>query len=305
VNRTDRLFAITVLLQKQKCSRAVDLARLFEISERTVYRDILALNESGIPIVSIPGLGYELMEGYVLPPLMFSAKEARSLFLAGEMLGARSQGQLARDLQQALAKLTVALPQRVREEAEHFSKAMRVILPETRFDLDDPKLSALYEVIRERRVVWLAYHSYNANRLTEREVEPLELTLAEGGWYLHAFCRLRQAPRDFRLSRIEALNVREETFQARPGKTLESARQKVEILFAEDVVRWVREQQHYSFVSEQQGKQGVVMTYAVETSSEIVPWLLAWGKRAKVLSPPVLQALVKGELKAMLEALEF
>lgn len=243
MNRTDRLFAITVLLQKQKRIRAVDLARMFDISERTVYRDILALNESGIPIVSLPGFGYELMEGYVLPPLMFSAREARSLFLAGDMLAARSQGQLARDVQQALNKLTIALPKNVREETEHFSKAMRVMLPETRFDLDDPKLSGLYQAIRERRVVYLTYHSYKENRLTEREVEPLELNLAEGSWYLNAFCRLRQAHRAFRLSRIDTVRLRDEIFQLRQPEVAQAVKQAVEVLFDKTVVRWVRERQ--------------------------------------------------------------
>jgi predicted DNA-binding transcriptional regulator YafY len=252
VNRTDRLFAITVLLQKQKRIRAADLARMFDISERTVYRDILALNESGIPVVSLPGFGYELMEGYVLPPLMFSAREARSLLLAAEMLAARSRGQLAKDVQQALAKLTVVLPKNVREETGHFSKAIRVMLPETRFDLDDPKLASLYEAIRERRVVWLSYHSYSKNRLTERGVEPLELNLAEGSWYLNAFCRLRQASRAFHLSRIEALRVGSETFQLRQIEPLKPVKQIIDILFEETVVRWVRERQHYGFEAEEQ-----------------------------------------------------
>jgi predicted DNA-binding transcriptional regulator YafY len=300
VNRTDRLFAMTVLLQQQKRLRAVDLARRFDISERTVYRDILALNESGIPIVSIPGFGYELMEGYVLPPLTFTPQEARSLFLAGELLKSQSTGQLARDLTQALAKLTVVLPERVREETEHFVKAMRVMPFQTRFDLDDPKLATLYEAIQERRVVRLAYHSYKENRLTERDVEPLELSLAEGSWYLHGFCRLRGGHRAFRLNRIESLRLLWETFAPRKEATVKPPKQRLEILFEESVVRWVRERQHYGFASEKPHKKGVVMVYTVEELNDIVPWLLGWGKRAKPLSPPEFKERVKRELSDML-----
>jgi predicted DNA-binding transcriptional regulator YafY len=304
MNRTDRLFAMTVVLQQRRRVRAPDLARMFDISERTVYRDILTLNESGIPIVSMPGFGYELMEGYVLAPLTFTPREARSLFLAGEMLRVRSTGQLAKDLDQALAKLTIALPEKVREEATHFSRAMRVMLPRSTFDLDDPKLAALQGAIREGRVVWLTYHSYKEKQLTQREVEPLELSLADGGWYLHGFCRLRGANRAFRINRIETLKLLEETFRVRKEEVVQAPSQKLEVLFEESVVRWVLEQQHYSFDSAKEHDGSVVMTYLVEDFDEIIPWLISWGRRATLRSPPELKARIKRELEAMVGWLE-
>src|SRR3712207_9474943 len=85
MNRMDRLFALVMLLQARKRLRADDLAAEFGVSRRTIYRDIYALNEAGVPIVSLPGEGYELMDGYFLPPLVFSPAEASALVLGAQI----------------------------------------------------------------------------------------------------------------------------------------------------------------------------------------------------------------------------
>ena len=94
MNRIDRLFAITLLLQARGRLRAKDLAVWFEVSERTIYRDIAALSESGVPVVSLPGEGYELMEGFFLPPLLFTSVEASALLLGAQMLTSHATGRL-------------------------------------------------------------------------------------------------------------------------------------------------------------------------------------------------------------------
>src|SRR5215475_1446884 len=86
MNRTDRLLAIILELQGKGRQRAEDLAATFETSKRTIYRDIQALGEAGVPVVSIPGLGYSLMKGYFLPPLSFSTDEATMLILGSDLM---------------------------------------------------------------------------------------------------------------------------------------------------------------------------------------------------------------------------
>ena len=81
MNRIDRLFATLLLLQARRRLRAEDLAGHFEVSRRTISRDMAALAEMGVPLVSLPGEGYELMPGYYLPPLVFDEDEAAALFL--------------------------------------------------------------------------------------------------------------------------------------------------------------------------------------------------------------------------------
>ncbi|MDI1319817.1 MAG: HTH domain-containing protein, partial [bacterium] len=86
MNRTDRLVAMVLHLQGRRVVRASELAEHFSITERTVYRDIAALGEAGVPIVGEAGVGYCLLKGYQLPPVMFTADEATSLVVGGELV---------------------------------------------------------------------------------------------------------------------------------------------------------------------------------------------------------------------------
>jgi predicted DNA-binding transcriptional regulator YafY len=84
MNRTDRLLAIILEFQAKKMLRAEDLAVTFEVTKRTIYRDVLALCEAGVPVVSLSRQGYALIEGYFLPPLSFSTEEATMLLLGSD-----------------------------------------------------------------------------------------------------------------------------------------------------------------------------------------------------------------------------
>src|SRR5262245_33759427 len=106
MNRVDRLFGILLQLQQRWRVRAQDLAARFEISERTIYRDMTALSEVGVPIAALPGERYELMEGYYLLPLVFTPNEAGALSLAAQMFISQSSGRVASAGQAALAKIT-------------------------------------------------------------------------------------------------------------------------------------------------------------------------------------------------------
>src|SRR5260221_112431 len=116
MNRTDRLLAIVLELQGRGRCRAEDLARTFEVSTRTTYRDIQALCEAGVPIVSIPGRGYSLMEGYFLPPLSFSTDEATMLLLGSDVMAASFDEQYRAAAQSAHRKIAGVLPEKLRLE---------------------------------------------------------------------------------------------------------------------------------------------------------------------------------------------
>src|SRR5262245_45552183 len=114
MNRIDRLFAILLKLQGKSPITSLDLARSFEVSQRTVYRDIAALSEMGVPVVALPGEGYTLMEGFYLPPLVFTPSEATALFLGARMLALEAAGCLPADAEQALTKIAHILPDKTR-----------------------------------------------------------------------------------------------------------------------------------------------------------------------------------------------
>lgn len=287
MNRIDRLFAILLTLQHRRRVRAFDLAEQFEVSKRTIYRDLSALNQMGVPIAALPGEGFELVEGFYLPPLMFTENEAIALMLGSRLLTQQAAGSLTRSASQALAKITVALSEPVRRQAEALANIIGFITPDEKFDLDNPQLLTLQKAIQEKRVIRIRYRSYQKDEVTERDVEPHQLFYSDGVWYLEGYCRLRKDIRNFRLSRLERLDLRSEAFsQRRRGKAQETATFEIKVRFQADAVRWVRERQHYGFQREEApDPNGVTMVYRVHDTSEIAAWILSWGAAAEVLSP--------------------
>jgi len=293
MNRVDRLMAYLLLLQSRGLMRAQDFAERFEISERTVYRDIQALSEVGVPIMAMPGEGYRLMEGYYLPPISFTPEEARALFLAVSMLaGFTAVGPTQTAVFTAQDKIRAVLPARTRRQAEALQAILRIYaFPAPAINFDDPTFLRLQEAIHERRLVRLRYHAQRSNVVTERDVEPHEFVLLDKVWMLQAFCRLRQAPRAFRLDRIDGLIVKQETFTPRDIPSREPVPGPIEVVIQFDpaVVRWVRERQHFSFVGERPSPHhpgAVLMTYRPTNGfDQFAPWALQWGHQMEVLEP--------------------
>ena len=122
MNKTDRLLAIVLELQGKGRQRAEDLARTFETSKRTIYRDIEALCEAGVPLISIPGRGYSLMEGYFLPPLSFTTDEATMLMMGSEFMAHNFDAQYREAAQSAGRKIAGVLPEQLRDEVAYLQQ---------------------------------------------------------------------------------------------------------------------------------------------------------------------------------------
>lgn len=128
MNKTDRLLAIVLELQRKEVVRAEDLATRFETSVRTIYRDIQALSEAGVPIIGAPGTGYSLMEGYFLPPISFTVQEAVSLLMGTDFIEQRFDDDYRVRAQAARGKIEVILPESVRNETSRVRKAIRLLI---------------------------------------------------------------------------------------------------------------------------------------------------------------------------------
>ncbi len=305
MNRVDRLFGILLHLGHRRRVRAQDLAALFEVSERTIYRDMTARGEVGVPIVALPGAGYELMEGYYLRPLVFTPDEAGALTLAAQMFMSQASGRVATAAQLALAKLTVILPAATRQRVDALVEMLQFALPPTRFDLDDARLTLFQQAITQQRRVFLRYHSYTRDETTERVVEPRRLTFSGTAWSLSGFCQLRQSERAFRLDRIDAWRILDETFIPRTTASPPAEPIVARIYVASPAIRWVRERQHYGFQHEDSTPDGtgVIMTYHVDALQELMPWLLSWGASAEALDPPTLRDAQRAEATRLLTIL--
>ena len=236
-------------LQAHDLVRAEDLAQRLEVSVRTIYRDLAALSETGVPLVALPGKGYRLMEGYFLPPLSFTATEAALLMVGGEFVSERVEPELKGAAEQALRKLTGVLPADRRAAAERWRREM--LFPD-RGRAPDPRLASVRAAIQERHVVRLVYHAFRRAEPEQRDVEPLSLVYFAGAWQVAGYCRVRQGPRMFRLDRMLRMEVLDETFVVAERHALPPARDawksnahEARVRFDSDVLRWVRERTPY------------------------------------------------------------
>src|SRR5258705_9298106 len=126
MNRVDRLMAIALRLQSRRVVRAEDLAAHFEISVRTVYRDLAALGEAGIPIIGEAGVGYSLVKGYHLPPVMFTSEEAMALFVGGEMVKQFADASMTGPMESALLKIRSVLPRERQDDLDRLTRATAI-----------------------------------------------------------------------------------------------------------------------------------------------------------------------------------
>jgi len=300
MNRIDRLFAILLLLQHQHPQRAMDLANLFEVTERTIYRDMQALMEMGVPLVSIPGVGYDLLDTFRLPPVMLTEAEATALFLGGQMLITYSAGNITAEATAALQKLMAILPDDTRTRLEQLANLIEFFPLHGRLDWDTPHLTIVLNAIEQQQVIRLSYRAYQQTETTTRNVEPHFLTFSQGAWYLNGYCRLRQAIRSFRLNRITDLTVTPETFTPRMVYAPPRQPITIRIQFAARTLPYVREKQHYAF--ERETEDGI-MIYQVDSLDEIKQWVFGFGVQANVLEPPALRQWILDEAKSLIKLL--
>ena len=291
MNRTDRLLAIVLELQVKGNVRAEDLAHTFEVSKRTIYRDITALSEAKVPIVASPGTGYRLMEGYFLPPLSFTPDEAAMLVAGVQAVRFTVDDSLRDAAKAALRKLDAVLTPASRGRVQELTASMRIFGGGAAPAVAE-KLSALRDAILDRRVVDMRYHSPRYSEPESRSVEPYNLAFYRGVWHLSGYCRLRHDVREFRLDRIDELHVSDETFtrEARDTSSPQHRRRgslTVRVRFDPAILRWVQEERHWSQVAEE--TEGVLV-FALDRAEDLIPWLLRWGARARVLEPPSMRA---------------
>ncbi len=299
MNRIDRLLAILLLLQRDRRTRAVDLAVRFAVSERTIYRDMRALTEMGVPLATLPGEGYELLDTFRLPPLMLSLEEATALFLAGRMLVRTGKGQIALHTETALSKVAAVLPQETKDRLHRMARMIDFFPTQDGLNWDEPHLMAIIAAIDTRRTLHLTYRAYQQAETTERDIDPYHITYADGAWYVNGYCHVRRDMRSFRLNRITTLETTPATFQPRQMIPVPAEKITVRVRFDAKVLPHVHERQHYAFVE----ASGDVLVYQVNALDEIQHWLLGFGASAEVLAPDVLRAWLREEAERLIKRL--
>lgn len=311
MNRTDRLLAIVLELQGKGWQRAEDLARTFETSKRTIYRDLQALGQAGVPIVAISGQGYALVEGYFLPPLSFTVDEATMLLLGSSVMAQSFDEQYRGAALDAGRKIAAVLPEATRQAVESLRQSIQFIPDWRRSHADEQAtLQRLRRALVERRTVCFRYHARqhapdDTPAPPERLADPISLVHVGGAWYLVAHDHFRCEVRRFRLDRMEEVRVTERQFQLPDKKTpLREPRERqaliaARILFAPEISRWVREAPSYFTVAEEDVADGLLVTLYIRREEDVVQWILGWGGAAHVLEPESLRRRMADELSRM------
>ncbi|UKB82048.1 YafY family transcriptional regulator [Chryseobacterium sp. MEBOG06] len=209
--RLSRLTAILIQLQTKRLLTAPGLAEKFDVSVRTIYRDIRALEQAGVPILTEEGKGYTLMEGYRIPPVMFTENQANALILAEQLVLKNKDTSFIKDYTEAVDKIKAVLRQSEKDKAN-------LLADRTRFEQNinrersSSTISQLQNALTNFQLIKIKYTN-GQNKMTIRMLEPFALISTTENWLLIAWCRLRMEFRYFRLDRIKNMEILEEKFE--------------------------------------------------------------------------------------------
>ncbi len=304
MNRIDRLQAILTQLQTKKVVKAQEIASRFAISLRTVYRDIRALEEGGVPIGAEAGLGYFLDDDYALPPIMFTTEEASAILMAGKLIPYISDKDVDHAFQDALYKIKSVMKSEDKEILEKLDNSVKVFTGIT----EAPKKDSIYlqdiqRALVQSKVLQLGYFAHYKQELTLREVEPIGLVFYALNWHLIAYCRLRGDYRDFRLDRIKELEVSNESYDRKLDKDFEEylKREKeqhqyfeIELKVNKQLALGLHESKYwYGFLSEQENGDNINMKFLNPDLNGFARWVLTMTDKVEIVSPVKLKSMLQ------------
>ena len=315
LNRTERLFALVLLLQQNSNLTSRGLAKRFAVSRRTIFRDLRALAESGVPLTYAEGGGYEILEGYQLPPLMLTAREAATLLIGAEFVKLQPDLSLRKDADQVGLKITQVLPDEVRTYVERLRDAT-VLDPywlHTSEPADDEqgRWYELSEAVARQRSAMMDYYVSSRDEVTRRRVDPLGLVYYSDHWNLIAYDHLRKDIRNFRLDEIRWMRVLTDTFLRPEGFDLSAhletrgasiRNERIVLRFTPQSYRWARRAVPARIEEEREGDNEVDVTFYFDNLDYVAKWLLRYGTQVEIVGPETLRAKMReivGEMAAM------
>ncbi|RZJ72499.1 YafY family protein [Flavobacterium sp.] len=291
--RFDRIVAILIQLQSKKIVKAQEMADRFDCSLRTIYRDIRTLEASGVPIFSEAGIGYSLVDGYRLPPVMFTKEEASSFIAADKLMQHFSDKELGEHYASAMFKLKSVLRSSEKDLVEEIGSKVLVVKSTDTESKAPNALASIFRSIGEKLQVKLLYEASQADEPSERQIEPVGVFHENSFWYIFGFCHLRKDYRQFRTDRIHDIRLTESKFE-REHDDLETYLKPtnfpttlVRIVADKEVVAFMKfERKHFGFISEKETPDGCEMTFmSRDLNNGFARWFLMFADYATVLEP--------------------
>jgi len=299
VNRLDRLAAILIQLQSKKIVKAQEISNRFEITLRTVYRDIKALQEAGIPIGVEPGKGYFIVDGYFLPPVMFTKEEASALLMGGKLVEKMADEAITKEFFSALYKIKSILKTNDKEHLELLEENIMVHKWFLAENESNKFIIPIQESVANKNVIEIEYYTFYRDEVSNREVDPIGIVHYAGTWHLIAYCRMREDYRDFRIDRIRKIKKTNKNFRLRNRKSLKEyisqqyknkELQKIIIKVPVDLYKvMLNSKYYYGYVSEIQKTDFVEVTFMYSNLEYFARWLLSYTKGIEIIEPPELK----------------
>ena len=299
MNRFDRVISTLVLLQTKKVMKATAIAERFGISLRTVYRDVSSLKNAGVPIIGDPGIGYSIVDGYRVPPIMFNEGEATALLTAEKFIGKLTEKDTQAYHSSAMMKIKAVL--------RSTEKQSLAVLDDSIAILDDKNwenksyLQDLFRGIAAKQILDVEYKKADGTA-SQRKLEPIGCYYQFRNWYLIAFCQLQQDYRTFKVNRIVSLQLLEQTFECEHislqeyiDAQSESWKEQnpfydIEVAFNPSLVKFAEGRKHYFGFVEQTIKEDMIHMKFRNSSFEVIArWLIQFGDQATVIAPTALQ----------------
>ncbi len=310
--RFDRIVDILIQLQSKKVIRAQELADRFDVSLRTIYRDIKSLEQAGVPLIGEAGTGYSIMDGYKLPPVSFSKEEALSFVAAEKLAEKYLDKQTLKYYASAMLKMKAILKTNEQDMVSSVQDQiiMRKLEAPVFLDQVPQVLSSALAAIAQQKQLQILYQGVKDNIALERTIEPVGVVHELGYWYIVAFCINRMDYRQFRSDRIQYVSAIDQTFSRKhpPIAQLIKENQQPQIpripviircskQFA-PYIRWQRN--HYGFKKETNIDDQIQMHFEpYDLEHEFPRWLMMFADQIDILEPLQLKTQMKSLVNKM------
>ena len=214
MTQLSRLISILTLLKSKRVLTATELSDRFEVSVRTIYRDIRKLETAGVPIITLEGRGYTLMEGYQVAPVQFTEKQANALITAQHLVNQASDTSFKRDFEEAMIKIKSVFRTSILEKSELLND--KIVVFDTEWDhISSNVLSEIQLAITNFNFIEINYRKADDPNISFRKIEPCAMFSTNNKWILVAWCHLRNDYRAFRIDRIQHFKILQEKFEDR------------------------------------------------------------------------------------------
>lgn len=304
MNHIERLNAILIQLQSKRIVKASEIAERFAISLRTVYRDIRALEASGVPIGSEAGVGYFLMDNYKLPPVMFSKDEASALLFGEKLIEKMSDDRMKADFCSAITKIKAILKPEEKDRLEKLHNHISVLNYQSPSkEYNQLFLNEIQQALVSKQVLEIGYQAGYGAPSTQRMVESIGLCNYNRRWHLFAWCRLREEYRDFRLDRILNLKILAENYKGKQHISLEEFISQMNVITEEPNISVIIKNENISAVSDSKYWYGFIgdepaddhatrLNFSNTELRGFATWIISSGSYAKVEKPEELKIIL-------------